>query len=206
MAGAANVTQETASLVTSLNSGDGAGMSNTAVALGISGASQIVSPPSGGAAAVIHSAQTIAGSGGGTAECDATGCVYNNYKESSGTSTTTMNGHIKAIPAGEVTTLEMDVQFDMDQQGMPAKFDLTGSLDISPTMIDGELTCNGTAKLTASGQNISYNWYNLLRYNAVTLSNGTPTGGTLYAKWGITLSGVPGAAQANQVYDGTVTF
>jgi hypothetical protein len=206
MAGAVNVTQTTASLVTSLNSGDGATMSSTAVALGMSGAQQIVSPPAGSGAAVIHSAQTIAGSGGGTAECDATGCVYNNYKDSTGTNAVTMNGKIKATASGEVTTLDMDVDFDLDQQGMPAHFDLTGSLDISAAMIDGEMNCIGTAKFNAGTQNITYNWYNELKYNAVTLSNGTATGGSLYAKWGITLSGVAGAEQANQVYDGTVTF
>jgi hypothetical protein len=208
-AGAMTVAAETSSLVDSLNAGDGQGMSDTVVAVSLSGAQQIVSPPAGAGAFVTRaSAETITGPGGGTADCDATGCVYHDYVEDTDPEAFTMNGSVKATASGEVTHIKVDIDMTAIQNGTPLKFTIDGDLDVSPTLIDGQLTANGSAKAAAQQgvPTITYNYYQQVKYNAVTLSDGTPTGGSIYAKWGITLSGIPGAEQANQVYDGTVTF
>jgi len=203
--GAHLVALQTASLVQSLNAMNGAALSNAVVGLALSGPQQIVSG-SAASTALIQRAVSEPGPAGGTVTCDAAGCVYEHYKtEVSGVSTIEMDGSVRATKAGDVTTvaLDMNLKSDLTQNGLTqtANYDLSGAIDISATMIDGELTTDGTGQASFSGQNYSYKYFEQLKYQVVALAtDGTPNGGSIYAKWATT------AAGKTQGYEGTATF
>lgn len=204
--GAQGVLNQTASVKTAVEAGNGESLSNNVIGLGLSGAQQIVSP--GASALTLEQAQTTSG----TVTCDDTGCVYNKYTTESVNQTIVMDGSVKSSKAGDVTTVAMDLTLKVttNAQGINQviNYDLNGTIKISPTMIDGSFTCEGTGKLDGvqgapGGSSISYQYYNQIKYNAVVLSGSSATGGSIYAKWAITISGAP---QGNQAWEGTVTF
>jgi|SRR4051794_31130135 hypothetical protein len=203
--GAQSVALETASLVQSLNAMDGEGLSGSVMGLALSGPQEIVSG-STAATAAIQRALTEPGPSGGTVNCDASGCVYDHYADNTaGIGTITMDGSVRATKAGDVTTivLDMNLKADISQDGLTetVNYDLSGHIDVSATMIDGVLTNNGSGHASFSGQNISYTYFEQLKYQMVTLAaDGSPSGGSIYAKWAITTQG------QTQGYEGTVTF
>ncbi len=201
--GAASVVTMTGTLKSSLSTGDGASLSGAVTSIGLSGAQQIVQPSTTGALTAVTGALSTPGPNGGTVDCTDTGCVYSQYKSG----TTTMNGSVKSATAAGKTTVTSDLTIaaaaTAGQMG-DVTWKLTGSLDFTDTSIDGELQATAHSTLAAGGQNIAYDYYDLVRYDALVLdAGGKGTGGDIYAKWGITVAGVP---QASQAYDGTVTF
>jgi hypothetical protein len=202
--GAASVVTMTGSMKSALSSGDGASLSGAVTSIGISGAQQIVQPAGAMAAlTAVTSALSTPGPNGGTVDCGDTGCVYDHFKSG----TTTMNGSIKSATAGDKTTVTTDLTIDIPatagQQGDVA-WKLTGDLDFTATSIDGHLQSTAKSTLAAGGQNIAYEYFNLVRYDALALgTDAKPTGGDIYAKWAITITGVP---QGSQAYEGTVNF
>ena len=196
--GAATVTALTVDLSASLQGNDGSAVANQVMALGMSGPQQIAMMPAG-PAAVIRSAASVPGPNGGSVDCTATGCLYDQYASSTG-ATFVMDGSILTSLAGELAAVTVDLDITMDTGGVAQAWVLSGGLDVSPALLDGTLTNNGTGHLTAQGQNVSYKYYEELTYNAVTLTGGQPTGGSVFAKWSMTVQGQTYGAQATMTF------
>ncbi|HEY4186326.1 MAG TPA: hypothetical protein VGP07_14725 [Polyangia bacterium] len=209
---ATQVVTSTASMKTALDSGDGASLSANVEIVGIVGAQEIVSPAA--AAQFVstsglmarRSAVSTAGPSGGTVDCTATGCVYNMYASGSGTDLVVLNGSVSSAAAAGKTTVTADLTIaeTTAASGTSAvTYDITGSLDFGTSTIDGDLKSIAHYTSTTQGLSFTYDYYNEIKYNALTLTAATPTAGSIYAKWGITVNGIPGASQA---YEGTVTY
>lgn len=192
--GAATVTEMTVSLSSSLQAGDGASLSNNVMGLGMSGP-QLIAPQPVPGAALIARAAAVPGPAGGTVDCTATGCIYDNYTTDAGGSFV-MDGSVLTSASGSTTTVTVDLDITANTGGVMQDWSMTGSLDVSPTLIDGTLKNNGSGHLSAQGQNINYTYYEELTYNNVTLSNGQPTGGSIFAKWSYNFAGQTVGAQA----------
>lgn len=202
--GAATVITTTGSLKTAVEGGDGSNLSGATISLGLSGAQQIVQPGAAASAlTAVMSALSQPGPNGGTVDCTETGCVYADYK----TGTTTLNGSVKSAKAGDTTTVTADLTIKQPsqtaQQG-DVNWKVSGSIDFGAGSIDGQLTSTAKSSITYGGQTISYDYFNLIDYRALVIgATGAATGGEIYAKWAITVAGVP---QGSQAYDGTVKF
>jgi hypothetical protein len=207
-AGAKAVVTQTVSMQTALMRMDGASLSGNVNAIAISGAQQIVSPAAGQALTVLQQAQTTTPGTSGSVNCDAAGCTYNMFMVSG----FTYNGSIKGADegGGKKVTADLSIKGSVAASGVGETIDykITGAVTVTPTSINGALQSTGAG--TISGINtpgapnsISYQHFNQVKYNNLTLANGLATGGSMYAKWAITIANVP---QGSQAYEGTVTF
>jgi hypothetical protein len=185
--GAANVLAMTVDLTASLQGNDGATVALQLVGLAMTGPQQIAMMPSG-QAAVIRSAESVPGPDGGSVNCTTTGCVYDEYASSAGAAFV-LDGSVLLSTAGEVATVTIDVDITTALGGVEQVWTLAGALDVSPTLIDGTLINTGT------GQG-----HEELTYHAVTLSDGQPTGGTLFARWSTLVQGKTYGAQATMAF------
>jgi len=197
-ASASSLVTQTQQLRTSLQNHDSATVAAEVQLLALVGPMSVASGASGGA---TRGAQTIAGTGGGTANCDAAGCTYDNYRDSSGDVT---NGKVLIEDNGGSTTISVNVTIQTSGSSVSAAdryaWTTTGSLTLSATTIDGDLKAE--AKLSASGY--AYDYYEELRYNQVVIgSAGKPVSGSLYAKWVISIAGLGGF---NEGYEATAVF
>lgn len=202
--GAASVIMTTGTMKTAVTGGDGSALSSATISVGLSGAQQIVQPSAAaGALTAVMAALSQPGPNGGTVDCTETGCVYDQYK----TGTTTLNGSVKSAKAGDITTVTANLSIKQPAQsaGMTGDVDwkITGSIDFGATSIDGSLTSTAKSSVSYAGQNISYDWFNLVEYRDLVIGATGATGGEIYAKWAITVAGLP---QGSQAYDGTVKF
>lgn len=207
-AGARAVVMQTAGIQTSLMAMNGAALSGNVNSIAVSGAQQIVQPNPGAALVVLSQAQTTPGDTNAI-KCDAAGCTYNNYMAGG----FTYNGSIKSAAAGEAkqVTADLTIKGTVAQGGPTQTIDwkITGGLTVTATSINGSLQSSGTGTIMGLNQpgvpnNLSYVYFNQVKYNAVVLSGTSATAGSIYAKWAITINGAP--AQANQAWEGTVTF
>jgi hypothetical protein len=187
-------------------------------ALAMTGAQQLVSPSFGQPlTAALVRAQTAGSTTcpqGGTATCSDAVCVYKMCKEDN----LTMDGTIKVADAGDTTTITNDWTIsgkpDDHLGGQAGTIDnmvwkISGVLSISPTSLNGSLQSSGTAMISnvpgLGGGGYTYTDFSLLKYNTVGLNGVTPISGSVYGKWSVGVSGLPGGAGL-QSYEGTVNF
>jgi hypothetical protein len=205
------VVMQTVSMKTALAAMDGATLSANVEVVGLTGAQTLVQPTAAPLTEAppipFHpSAVTIAGDGGGTADCTAAGCTYNKYTSGSASATVVFDGKILATTTADKTTVTTDLVITENLTGMGnVDFDLTGSLNFTATTIDGDLKSVGHYALAMAGTNLTYDYFNEIKYTVLTVPAGgtTPTAGSIYAKWGVTVAGLP---QASQAYEGTLTY
>ena len=205
------VVMQTVSMKSALATMDGATLSANVEVVGLTGAQTLVTPVADDLTApppipFNPSAVTIAGDGGGTADCTATGCVYNKYTSGTGTTAVVFDGKILASTVADKTTVTSDLVITENVSGTgTVNFDLTGSLNFTATTIDGDLKSVGHFASAMGGVNLTYDYFNEIKYTVLTLPAGatTPTAGSIYAKWGVTIAGLP---QASQAYEGTLTY
>lgn len=204
MSGAASVVSMTNNMQTALKANNGGLLSSSVVSLSLTGPQQMVTPAVGAAlTASTSSALSTPGPNGGTVDCDQTGCTYNMYKSG----TITMNGTVRsAATTDSIKVTENLTVTATNTTGLAGTvdWDLTGDMTFTATSINGNLQSNGHYNLTAGGTAVSEDFFEVLQYNAVLLGTaGTAIGGSIYAKWGATVAGVPAASQA---WEGTATF
>ncbi|HEX2657425.1 MAG TPA: hypothetical protein VHU40_04105 [Polyangia bacterium] len=208
---AMSVVMQTVSMKTALAAMDGATLSGNVEVVGLTGAQSLVQPS---VAAQTEAppipfqpaAAAIAGPNGGTVDCTAAGCVYNKYTSGTGTAVVVFDGSILATGTADKTVVTSDLTITENLSGMGnVDFDITGSLTFTPTTIDGDLKSVGHYALAMAGANLTYDYFNEIKYTALIVPAGatTPTGGSIYAKWGITVAGLP---QASQAYEGTLKY
>jgi hypothetical protein len=204
------VVMQTVSMKTAVAAMDGATLSANVEVVGLTGAQSLVTPATTALTEAppvpFHpAAATIAGDGGGTVDCTATGCTYNKYTTGTGTDQVIFDGKIQATTTGDKTTVTTDLTISENPGVGSVDFDLTGSLNFTATSIDGDLKSVGHFSQAMAGTNLTYDYFNEIKYTALIVPAGasTPTGGSIYAKWGVTVAGLP---QASQAYEGTLTY
>ncbi len=187
---------------------NGANVASSALAFNAS-TQAIVAPAAPGAKALtvadiesIMQAQTQ----GGTQMCTATACTFKDYN----TGGYTLNGNLNVAAAGDGKKLTWDLTMKGSGAGVPAasgfSFDYNGKGDItiSATSLAGTVTTKTTTSGSAQGQSFSGGSESYVRFDAVVLSNGMATGGSLYAR--MTTTGQSGGQSASQSYEGTHSF
>jgi hypothetical protein len=197
-ASASALVAQTQQLRTSLQNHDSASVAAEVQLLALVGPMSVASGASGSS---TRGAQTIAGAGGGTASCDASGCTYTNYRDSSNDVT---NGQVLIQDNGASTTISINLSIQTVGSSISAGdtfvWTTTGALTLSPNAVDGDLKAE--TKLSASGY--AYDYYEELRYNQVVIdSAGKPVSGSLYAKWAISIAGLGGFTEG---YEATAVF
>jgi hypothetical protein len=208
---AMSVVMQTVSMKTALAAMDGATLSSNVEVVGLTGAQTLVTPTADDltepAPIPFHpAAAAIAGPSGGTVDCTAAGCTYSKYTSGTGTATIVFDGAILATTTADKTTVTSNLVITENLTGMGnVDYDITGSLNFTATTIDGDLKSVGHYALATGGTNLTYDYFNEIKYTALTVPAAatTPTAGSIYAKWGITVAGIPGASQA---YEGTLTY
>lgn len=191
---------QTRSLSTALRENNGAAVSANVNSIAISGAQQIVSP----GAALSQGLAPEADGMSGTVNCDAAGCTYNMYMISG----FTYNGSIRSTDegGGKKVVADLTIKGTTTAGGSGTQtidWRISGTLTVTPTLINGSLSSNGTGSISGA-QSFSYVYTNLVQYNNVAIdATGTPTGGSIYARWSIQVNGMSQGAQA---WEGTVTF
>lgn len=199
--GAKNVVTQTQAMVTALRGNDGNSLSANVNSVAISGAQQIVSP-----GAALRAALEPAQATSGTVTCDAGGCTYDQYMVGG----YTYNGFIHATDQGDGKQVVADLTIQGSgaaTSGQTINWHIWGNVTVTSTSINGSLESSGTGTVDgagAGGSTFSYEYSNLVQYNNVTIDGtGAPTGGSIYARWSVTVDGLPMASQA---WEGTVTF
>ncbi|HEY5923650.1 MAG TPA: hypothetical protein VIV11_18340, partial [Kofleriaceae bacterium] len=71
----------------------------------------------------------------GTATCDATGCVYDNYGDDSEYGSYRINGFIRH--SGD--TFSIDITFSLTSAEYTFDWTIDGAITVTPTLIDGEI-------------------------------------------------------------------
>jgi|GEM_PF-7019247 len=208
---AMTVVMQTLSMKSAVETMDGATLSANVESVGLTGATLLVSPATAALTEAppipFHpAAAVIAGPSGGTVDCNAAGCTYAKYTTGTGTATVVFDGKVVSTTAAGKTTVTSDLVISEDLSGMgKVDYDITGSLNFTATTIDGDLKSVGHFAQAAQGLNLTYDYYNEIKYTLLTVAAGAakPTAGSIYAKWGVTVAGIPGASQA---YEGTLTY
>lgn len=204
--GAAEVTDQTTTLVAALQAQDGASLTNSVMFLALDGPQSMLAPTQASPIAKISRAVSEPGPTGGTVDCTASGCVYNHYADaSSGYGSFEIDGSVNATTVGETTTVTVAMSISLDLSDstttITETYNISGSLAISSAMIDGTLTSNGSGHYSGSGQNVSFSYFEQIKFMMVTLAaDGTPDGGSIYAKWAISAGG------QSEGYQGTITY
>jgi hypothetical protein len=168
-------------------------------------AGAIVSPQASTTGALLNSdvEQTAQAQTTGVT-CDASGCKYTDYTAGG----MTFNGNVTVSPgSGDLKNVKWDLT--MKQTGLTTgglAFDYTGKGDIqvSLTSLSGEIISKSTFAGSQGSQSFSSNTESVVKYTAVTIANGQPTGGSVYAK--TTSFASSGGQSAAQAWDGTLEF
>jgi hypothetical protein len=214
MAQARNSVTQASTLRAHVEANDGNKIANGVQTLNAS-ASNIVTPAAGKALTVesddpvmaVVQAQMAAGS----PECGPSSCKFNNFNVGG----YALAGDINWTAAGDGKRIKWDLTMKASSAaagaaGVPAiapfSLDYSGKGDItvSATKLDGSFSTKATFATMAQGQSASGGWEATVKYNGVALTNGQPTGGTLYAKW--KAYGSSGGQSSEQAYEGTVDF
>jgi hypothetical protein len=198
--------QQSVMVRTAADSMNGAAVASAVMALNGS-ASGMVQPKTGTAGALLNAEveQTAQAQSTAGVTCDANGCKYTNYMAGG----STLNGTVNvSAGSGDAKNVKWDLTIKNNGLGGTGgfAFDYTGSGDIqvSATSLAGEVRAKSSISGSQGGQSIQGGSDSLLRYTAVTIANGQPTGGTLYAK--TTSYGSSGGQSAAQAYEGTLEF
>jgi hypothetical protein len=142
---------------------------------------------------------------GGTADCTATSCTFNNYGDDSTGSAWKINGTITRT--GDTTKFDLD--YDITSAGTSLKWDISGDVTITATSIDGSVHSHGVTNVDGtsgapSGVNVT--WDTTVDYEAVALdAQGCATGGSVHA---VVSYNVKAGGQSGGAFDveGSATF
>jgi hypothetical protein len=136
--------------------------------------------------------------------CDASGCKYTNYMVGG----TTFNGNVTvSAGGGDLKNVKWDLtmkQSSLNTGGLGFDYTGTGDIQVSLTSLSGQIISKSTFGGSQDGQSFSANSESVVKYTAVTIANGQPTGGSVYAK--TTSFASSGGQSAAEAYDGTLDF
>jgi hypothetical protein len=204
--GAAEVTDQTSTMVAAIQAQDGTSVTNSVMFLALDGPQTMLVPDQASPIAKISRAVSEPGPSGGSVDCTASGCVYNHYADSSsGYGSFEIDGSVNVTTTGDTTTVSVDMSISMDLSDsgttINETYNISGSLTVSPAMIDGALTTTGSGHYASGGQSASFSYFEQIKFMMVTLAaDGTPNGGSIYAKWAVSAGG------QSQGYQGTITY
>lgn len=133
----------------------------------------------------------------GTATCDDSGCVYNNFGDDSEYGSYRINGYIRR--SGDSYSFDLD--FSLTSSGYEFDWQLDGAITVSPTLIDGEIHSHGSS----SGEGYSVSWDVDLDFDAINLdASGCPVSGRLAVRVVYEASSPQGRGE--YAVEGAVTF
>jgi hypothetical protein len=175
--------------------------------MALNGSASGIVQPSTPTAGALTSAdiEQVAQAQTGSQMCDASGCKYDRYS----TGGYTIDGTVTVgAPSGEAKNIKWDLTIKNAGTGTLGGFgfDYTGKGDInvSTTSLAGEVHTKSTVAGSQNGQSFTGGSDTTVKYMAVVITSGNPTGGSLYAK---TVSfGSSGGQSATQAYEGTLSF
>jgi len=121
----------------------------------------------------------------GSAECNASGCVFNNFGDSSEYGTYRINGTIQR--SGD--TLSFDLTYDITASGFDFHWAMDGRVTVTETRIDGYVNSDGDASVSQDGRTYNVSWDIDIDYNDIGLVDGCPVSGSLSAEVGYSVSG-----------------
>jgi len=121
----------------------------------------------------------------GTATCDATGCVYDNFGDDSEYGSYRINGFIRHT--GD--TFAVDLTFTLTSAEYTFDWTIDGSITLTPTLIDGDIHSHGSS----TGEGYAISWDVDLDYDAIGVDgSGCPISGRLAAQVAYDVSGEGG--------------
>jgi hypothetical protein len=121
----------------------------------------------------------------GSADCNASGCVFNNFGDSSTSGSYRINGTIQR--SGD--TLSFDLTYDITAAGFDFHWEMDGRVTVTETRIDGYVNSNGDANVSQDGRSYNVSWDIDIDYNDIGLVDGCPVSGSLSAEVGYSVSG-----------------
>lgn len=196
--------------------GEGKGESVAGSALSLSNAGMgAVSPGGAQALMVAQALSTINATtpgATGTQTCTATGCVYDKF----GNGGFTMTGSVTWTDVAGAKKVVWDLDGTLDQSAtgdvnfnggatdIKFVYNWKGDITVSATSIVGSAggTWNGSG--TTSGQSFTFNYGSFMKFEAVVLTAGCVSGGTITAKWWVVANA--GGQSSTQGAQGSHTF
>ena len=136
----------------------------------------------------------------GTAECNASGCVFVDYGDDSEYGSFRINGRISRT--GD--TLVFDLTYDVLSEGFDFTWRMYGDLMVTPTLVDGEVHSDGDAKFVAEGKTYNIDWDIDIGYNNIGLVDGCAVSGSLDARVAMSASGASGSGSYRAA--GSISF
>lgn len=122
----------------------------------------------------------------GTATCDDTGCVYDNFGDDGEYGSYRINGFIRHT--GD--TFAIDITFSVTSAEYTFDWTIDGSITVTPTLIDGEIHSHGASR----GDGAVVSWDVDLDYDAIGLDgSGCPISGRLAVQVAYDVSGESGS-------------
>lgn len=120
----------------------------------------------------------------GSADCDDSGCTFNNFGDDSEYGSYRINGSIRQT--GDV--LAFDLTYDINYDGFDFHWEMDGNVRANATLantsasIDGEIHSHGDARFESEGKQYDIGWDFDIDYDNITLDgSGCPVGGALSA-------------------------
>lgn len=142
----------------------------------------------------------------GMQSCTAAGCTFTDYS----TGGSTLNGRVDVADAGDgAKSIKWDLTIEGSGLGAAAggfgfNYNAKGDVTVSMTALNGEVHTVATVSGSNQGQSYEGGYTADVRYQSIVLSNGKPTGGSIWAK--VTSTGSSGGQTQSQAYEGTHTF
>lgn len=194
-----------------LVSGSGEAVAGSALSLSSAGMTSV----KGGAGQALMVSQALSAMEAtgttGTKTCTASGCVFDKF----GNGGFTMTGSVTATDGAagaKVVVWDLDGTLDASATNSTSGgatdvkfvYNWKGNITVSATSIVG--AAGGTWKGSGSqgGQSFTFDYGSLIKFNAVVLTNGCATGGTITAKWWLVAKS--GGQDSTQGAEGSHTF
>ena len=136
----------------------------------------------------------------GSAVCDANGCVFNDYGDTSEYGSFRINGRISR--SGD--TLVFDLTYDILSEGFDFTWRMYGDLTVTETRVDGEVHSDGDARLESEGETYNIDWDIDIGYNNIGLVDGCAVSGSLDARVAVSASGSSGSGSYRM--QGSISF
>ncbi len=122
----------------------------------------------------------------GSATCNANGCVFDHYGDTTSGASYSINGSISR----NGDELTFDLTYDVTSQGLDFHWNMDGHVRVNATLIDGEVHSDGDATVSSDGRTYHVGWDVDVDYNAIGLDGtGCPISGSLSATVGYSVSG-----------------
>lgn len=114
----------------------------------------------------------------GSADCDDTGCTFDNFGDDSEYGSYRINGSIRQ--SGD--RLTFDLTYDINYDGFDFHWEMDGNVVANASLIDGEIHSHGDANFESEGKTYDIGWDFDIDYDNITLDgSGCPVGGALSA-------------------------